>query len=179
MALAATAPNPHEGISVATNELGTDTDTIATMAGALLGACNITSQPPEDPLDSAYLLAEADRLIAISQGQQTDSYQYPDILTWAAPQAQADALVADNGQLAVEGLGPVKELDSDLAWSAPQGLRLAMAPNRLRPNTPHQTPPRSPTPTSWQHSDTPACTINHRPIPQGGQDRQTVILPAK
>ena len=117
VALAATAPNPHEGISVATNELGTDTDTIATMAGALLGACNITSQPPEDPLDSAYLLAEADRLIAISQGQQTDSYQYPDILTWAAPQAQADALVADNGQLAVEGLGPVKELDSDLSWS--------------------------------------------------------------
>lgn len=117
-ALAATAPNPHEGMVVAANKLGTDTDTIATMAGALLGACNITSQPPEDPLDSAYLLADADRLTAISQGQQTDNYQYPDILTWSAPQAQADALVADNGQLAVEGLGPVKELDVEESWSS-------------------------------------------------------------
>lgn len=117
-ALAATAPNPHKGMVVAANKLGTDTDTIATMAGALLGACNITSQPPEDPLDSAYLLADADRLTAISQGQQTDNYQYPDILTWSAPQAQADALVADNGQLAVEGLGPAKELDVETLWSS-------------------------------------------------------------
>ena len=116
-ALAALAPSPYEGISAAANAIGSDTDTIATMAGALLGACDAAPQPPEEPLDSPYLLSEADRLTAISQGNQVTSHQYPDTLTWIAPQTQADALVANNGQLAVEGLGLVKELDSDLAWS--------------------------------------------------------------
>ncbi len=116
-ALAIVASDPHEGMVVAANELGTDTDTIATMAGALLGACHPDEHTPEEPLDSNYLLKEADRLTAISQGIQTDNHQYPDILMWAAPQTQADALVTDDGQLAVEGLGPVKELDGELLWS--------------------------------------------------------------
>lgn len=116
-ALAMAAPNPYEGMVVAANELRTDTDTIATMAGALLGACHASKRPPEEPLDGSYLLNDADRLVAISQGTRTDSHQYPDILTWTAPQTQADALVTDDGQLTVEGLGPVKELDNELLWS--------------------------------------------------------------
>ena len=116
-ALAMVARHPHEGMVVAANELGTDTDTIATMAGALLGACHPGKHPPEKPLDGNYLLNEADRLTAISQDIQTDNHQYPDLLTWTAPQTQADALVTDDGQLAVEGLGPVKELDDELLWS--------------------------------------------------------------
>ncbi len=116
-ALAMVAPDPHEGMVVAANELRTDTDTIATMAGALLGACHPGEHPPEEPLDSNYLLYEADRLTVVSQGSRTDNHHYPDILTWAAPQTQADALVTDDGQLAVEGLGPVKELDDELLWS--------------------------------------------------------------
>ncbi|MDE0238444.1 MAG: ADP-ribosylglycohydrolase family protein, partial [bacterium] len=116
-ALAATASHPHEAMLVAANALGTDTDTIATMAGALLGACDAAPQPPEEPLDSPYLLSEADRLTAISQGQQVHNHFYPDTLTWIAPQTQADALVADNSHLAVEGLGPVKELDSPPSWT--------------------------------------------------------------
>lgn len=115
--LAVLSDNPYEGSKVAANALGTDTDTIATMAGALLGACDATLQPPEEPLDSNYLLKEADRLTAISQGKQVNSHLYPDTLTWVAPQTQADALVADNGQLAVEGLGPAKELDSTPCWT--------------------------------------------------------------
>lgn len=115
--LAVLADNPYEGTTVAANVIGTDTDTIATMAGALLGACDATTQPPEKPLDSTYLLNEADRLTAISLGHQTTRHQYPDTLTWIAPQTQADALVADNGQLVVEGLGPAKELDSPPSWT--------------------------------------------------------------
>lgn len=115
--LAMTATDPYEGMVVAANELGTDTDTIATMTGALLGVCHPDKHPPEEPLDGSYLLNDADRLFAISQGTQTDSHQYPDILTWTAPHTQADALVADDGQLSVEGLGPVKELDNELLWS--------------------------------------------------------------
>ena len=115
--LAMAATGPYEGMVVAANELGTDTDTIATMAGALLGGCHPDKRPPEEPLDGSYLLNDADRLVAISQGTQTESHQYPDILTWTAPQTQADALVTDDSQLTVDGLGPVKELDNELLWS--------------------------------------------------------------
>lgn len=115
--LAVLVDNPQEGTTVAANAIGTDTDTIATMAGALLGACDATTQPPERPLDSTYLVSEADRLTAISLGHQATRHQYPDTLTWTAPQTQADALVVDNGQLAVEGLGPVTELDAAPTWT--------------------------------------------------------------
>ena len=59
---------PIDAAVVAANEIGTDTDTIGTMAGALLGACDAATEPPERPLDSDYLLREADRLVAIAQG---------------------------------------------------------------------------------------------------------------
>ena len=94
------------------------------MAGSLLGACDATAGPPEEPLDSEYLRQEAERLTAISQGRQAHSHRYPDILTWTAPETQADALVSDNGALAVEGLGPATRLTDgamytpreDFAW---------------------------------------------------------------
>ncbi len=111
--LAATASKAHECVVAAANAIGTDTDTIASMAGALVGACDATADPPEEPLDSTYLRSEADRLVAISQGAQADRHPYPDILTWSAPHTQADALVIDNGSLAVEGLGQVSRLDAD------------------------------------------------------------------
>ena len=56
-------------------------------------------------MDSEYLRKEADRLTAISQGHRASSHRYPDVLTWTAPQTQADALVNDDGSPAVEGLG--------------------------------------------------------------------------
>ncbi len=115
--LAATATDAHDAAVVAANEIGTDTDTIATMAAALLGACDAATEPPEKPLDTDYLLREADRLVAVSRGGTTASHAYPDILTWAAPQAQADALVQADDQLAVEGLGTVTELPADVSWT--------------------------------------------------------------
>lgn len=123
-ALAATAPKAHEGVVVAANAIGTDTDTIGTMAGALLGACDGAADPPEEPLDSEYLRKEAERLTAVSHGRRTDTHRYPDILTWTAPQTHADALVSDNGNLALEGLGQVTRLAAepmytrreDFAW---------------------------------------------------------------
>ena len=117
-ALAATASKAHEGVVVAANAIGTDTDTIASMAGALLGACDGASGPPEEPLDSEYLRQEADRLTAISQGHRAASHPYPDVLTWIAPQTQADALVSDNGSLAVEGLGKVTRLKASAMYTA-------------------------------------------------------------
>ena len=117
-ALAATASKAHEGVVVAANAIGTDTDTIASMAGALLGACDGASDPPEEPLDVEYLQQEADRLTAISMGHRAASHPYPDVLTWIAPQTQADALVSDNGSLAVEGLGKVTRLKASAMYTA-------------------------------------------------------------
>jgi len=117
VALAAAAEDAHDAAVVAANEIGTDTDTIATMAGALLGACDAAIEPPEEPLDTDYLLREADRLVAVSRGGTTAGHSYPDILTWTAPQAQADALVQADDRLLVDGLGEVTEHTVELSWT--------------------------------------------------------------
>ena len=116
--LADATPSAKTAIVTAVNALGTDTDTIATMAGALLGACDGTGPPPQDPLDSKYLSTEAERLSSLSQGKTVAKHVYPDLLTWTAPQTQADALVKDGDHLAVEGLGPVSELETDVVHAA-------------------------------------------------------------
>ena len=117
VALAAAAVDAHDAAVVAANEIGTDTDTIATMAGALLGACDVATEPPEKPLDTDYLLREADRLVSVAQGSTTAGHSYPDILTWTAPQAQADALVQADDRLVVDGLGEVTELAAEVSWT--------------------------------------------------------------
>ena len=123
VALAEAAPSAYEAVVVAANAIGTDTDTIATMAGALLGACESSAEPPEKPVDDAYLLYEADRLVAIARDEEVANHSYPDILTWTAPRAQADALVEADARLAAEGLGGVSEIaepswtpSKDFAW---------------------------------------------------------------
>lgn len=118
VALARFAPDPYEGIVAAANALGTDTDTIATMTGALLGACDGTTPPPEEVLDSTYLLQDAERLVAISKGHKVKSHSYPDLLTWTAPRTQADALVSHENHLEVEGLGSVTtKTDEAPSWT--------------------------------------------------------------
>ena len=118
VALATAARDAYEAVVVAANAVGTDTDTIATMAGALLGACNSAGLPPDEPLDSAYLQNEARRLAALGRGESAKAHAYPDVLTWTAPKAQADALVKSDGHLVVEGLGPVQEFGTDLVRAA-------------------------------------------------------------
>jgi ADP-ribosylglycohydrolase len=120
VALAGRARSVNDAVVVAVNALGTDTDTIGTMAGALLGACNPAETPAGEPLDSEFLLAEADRLVAIARGANERNHSYPDLLTWAAPNTQADALVTLGTQLIVEGLGPVAPLDIEPSWT-PRG----------------------------------------------------------
>ncbi len=116
-ALASVADDPHEGVVTAANALGTDTDTIATMVGALLGACHDGNPPPEAPLDRQYLLDEADRLVDAAMGRRVRTHRYPDPLTWAAPKTQADALLRNGSGLWVEGLGPVTDIEQPTTWS--------------------------------------------------------------
>ena len=117
VALAQISQNSYEGVHTAANALQTDTDSIGTMTGALLGARDAFSELPQEVLDSEYLCRQANRLIAISRGQSVDTHSYPDILTWTAPQTQADSLVVDDGHLIVEGLGRVTRLEIEPFWA--------------------------------------------------------------
>lgn len=95
---------PHDGLAEAANLLGSDTDTIATMAGAIMGAVSNTD-PPEKVADVEYLENEADRLYELSQGRKASAYSYPDMLYWRPPASQIDALGQYEGKWVVRGLG--------------------------------------------------------------------------
>jgi hypothetical protein len=101
--------DPVAGIAACGNLLGSDTDTNASMAGALLGvAANI--RPPQRVMDQDYIAAEADRLAQISLGTSVGAFMYPDLLKWTPPKAQLDVTGVFNGGLAVAGLGPARPL---------------------------------------------------------------------
>ena len=113
-AVAATAltwcePTPAEALRIAANEIGTDTDTIATMAGAILGAV-ADEEPSVEVVDADLFRSEADRLAAIAAGSAPRGHRYPDLMHWPAPVSRADALVTSKGgRLKVRGLGTVSE----------------------------------------------------------------------
>lgn len=96
---------PEQALSVAANALGTDTDTIATMAGAILGLI-AEEEPPVEILDTDLFRSEANRLADIACGGKPPGHRYPDLLHWSAPKGRADALVhVDGGDLYVRGFG--------------------------------------------------------------------------
>lgn len=108
------------------NALMSDTDTIGTMAGAMMGA--LEGAAPTWPIqDREYLVAEASRMFAIRAGDQVDHFNYPDIATWQAPPSQADAVGLVSGdRLGMAGLGELEPLNEpmvskDTVW---QWMRL-------------------------------------------------------
>lgn len=97
--------NPEESLRIAANAVGTDTDTIATMAGAVLGAV-ADGEPPVEVLDVKLFRSEASRLAAISSGAGAKDHLYPDLLHWSAPKKRADSLVElDGNGIYVRGFG--------------------------------------------------------------------------
>ena len=110
---------PAEALRIAANALGTDTDTIGTMAGAILGVIAET-EPPVEVLDADLIRAEADRLSRIAQGERPPNHRYPDLLHWAAPKTRSDALMqTSDGRLYVSGLGFAEAKGEPIA--APKG----------------------------------------------------------
>ena len=96
---------PEEALRIAANAIGTDTDTIATMAGAILGVV-ADVEPPVEVLGADLFRLEADRMAEIALGGQTKSHRYPDLLHWSAPRTRADTLARlKDGCLYVRGLG--------------------------------------------------------------------------
>jgi ADP-ribosylglycohydrolase len=115
LALAAAAPSDPVGVAqLAAQTIGTDTDTIATMAAAIIGASDTAPRPPL-VLDTPYLTAEASRLAMIASGQATQPFSYPDLLHWTPPHSQVDAVGTAGGRLALAGIGwltPVEDRKS-------------------------------------------------------------------
>ncbi|QDW61725.1 ADP-ribosylglycohydrolase family protein [Oerskovia sp. KBS0722] len=122
LALAAAMPtDPQRVTRIAANAIGTDTDTIATMAAAICGAGRPDS-PPCGVQDEEYLRAEAHRLTQIAAGAATEMFAYPDLLHWIPPRAQLDATGMVEGRPALAGLGFLEPLagswdNKDVTWT--------------------------------------------------------------
>jgi ADP-ribosylglycohydrolase len=112
---------PAEGLLAAANLIGSDTDTVATMAGALLGVVAATA-PPGPVLDEQLLTADAARLQQLGRGERVDDFPHPDPMNWRSPPTLVDSLGRIGDQPVVSGLGPVSPLaepvpgSDDAAW---------------------------------------------------------------
>lgn len=96
-------------LAVAANTLNSDTDTIASMAGAILGAAQ--PQPLRWKLqDREYIEREARRMAVLASGIKTSTHVYPDLLQWEAPPSQSDVVGRSDGELLVAGFGPASPI---------------------------------------------------------------------
>lgn len=118
--------DPHSAMVAAVNALSSDTDTIASMAGALLGAVH-SNPPPEAILDQDYLTEQARRIGAIRANAITPNHPYPDLATWSPPGSGVDSVAIDkDGNLFLRGLGHLSPLgevicqgkDKNTLWRA-------------------------------------------------------------
>jgi ADP-ribosylglycohydrolase len=117
------------------NLLDTDTDSIASMAGALIG-CVCGQDPPEPVLDLEYLEQQACRLSSIAKGNSSDTFEYPDLLYWKPPEAEVDYVGRHSGEWAVAGLGRATPIAPSYEKQSPDGFRwqwfrLAFGPQML------------------------------------------------
>lgn len=103
--------NVEDAVLCAANALGSDTDTIGTMAGAMLGA--LAPAPRWHVQDREYLIDEAIRLEKIRDGAAVSSFIYPDLMQWRAPGTQADSVMEHDGGFVLAGLGNVEPLGGE------------------------------------------------------------------
>lgn len=135
---------PSKAIEVGANLLGSDTDTIATMTGAIIGAICDTD-PPGEICDKSYIEEEALRLNTISNGHKAKSFSYPDLLKWDVSPVQLDFVKTEGDRLVVSGLGyaealgrPYTQKGQEAAawqWLELQTGQRILAKRRLKPDS--------------------------------------------
>lgn len=134
LVLVAAFNDPAQASRCAARAVGSDTDTIATMAAAVIGAAADPAANDAPPvLDEQYLRDEAARLCAVALDEPTSVYPYPDLLHWTPPQSQLDGVGLVNGDLALAGMGaltPIAEpiVARDAYW---QWVRTSFGPTML------------------------------------------------
>lgn len=102
-----------ELIKLIANELHTDTDSIATMAGAVLGAVS-DNEPNEEVQDQKYIIQEAKRLYKISQEIETESFEYPNKLSWKNPSSNLDFLTVSNKGFTLYPFGILEKVNGEI-----------------------------------------------------------------
>jgi len=102
--------NIENALVCAANEIDSDTDTIASMCGALLGAYseNEVTWPLQD---RDYLISESMRLANIEGSNSQRSFEYPKIQSWVPPYKQNDAVGIVDNSFALVGLGMLTNID--------------------------------------------------------------------
>ncbi|HAY5108361.1 TPA: ADP-ribosylglycohydrolase family protein [Escherichia coli] len=101
-----------DALICAANELDSDTDTIATMCGAILGA--IADHTPDwDIQDQDYIQDETLRLLNIDAQKNNSSFNYPDVGNWNPPVNQVDTIGYYNNELAITGLGYITPINNE------------------------------------------------------------------
>lgn len=114
---------PATAMILAANQLGSDTDTIATTAGAILGAIS-NAPPPEKILDHNYIERESLRISHVNSGVAKDEFSYPDLFSWKPPRRLVDSLSTDGSTIFIKGLGRARTIvngtfsgkNSNLKW---------------------------------------------------------------
>lgn len=104
---------PDKGIEICINALGSDTDTIGTMAGAIIGSCT-KSPPPQKVLDNDYLIDQAKRLYDIGKGISSQQNKYPDLLTWSPPKSPLDSVRFLEEETVLYGFGPISAIGNKI-----------------------------------------------------------------
>jgi ADP-ribosylglycohydrolase len=150
---------PVMALQASANLLHSDTDTIGTMAGAILG-CVVNEAPDADLQDSTYIEAEATRLYKITKAEPVMSFPYPDLGMWQPPTTLLDVVGIVGEQFAVAGLGPIatkgdeyKSQNKDAAiwqWSELEFGESILIKRRENPRqlSPHNLPLKPMQPTS-------------------------------
>src|SRR5262249_7521560 len=120
-----------DALRLGANAIGSDTDTISSMAGAGLGAAK-GGEPTWAIQDRRYLGSEAIRLAEIAAGSTASSFPYPDLADWSPP-GDGDAVRSRDGSLWLAGLGKAEAVgetwrNSEADW---QWLRLAFGQSIL------------------------------------------------
>lgn len=139
LALCGISLSPEDTLCLGANEIGSDTDTIASMAGAIIGSIN-GGEPRWKLQDRGYLIAEAVRMADIACGEKAASFQYPDLMGWAPPTTQSDAVGTTSTAMWLAGLGRAKQLgeawagqDAEWQWLQLEFGQTVLAKRRLSP----------------------------------------------
>lgn len=97
-----------EALLRSANELDSDTDTIATMSGAILGAIS-EHEPSWAIQDAEYIRVEAKRMANIARKEHVQNFLYPDLSNWEPPANQSDAVILQDGTLSLSGIGKLEQ----------------------------------------------------------------------
>lgn len=99
----------------AVNEIGSDTDTIATMSAAMLGS--MAPLPEFEVQDRNYIIMEAERLGQIRSGRKVRAFNYPDLADWKPPTTQASAVAVGEEGYILQGLGSLVPVSHEVSNS--------------------------------------------------------------